>query len=162
MYRIQTHPMLDYCVGHDKHGQAVLLGIRYPYLVAVLFDQVGRLVEIRIRPLGFQAPAIYKGGPYITEDPLFLEKVHNQRSQWEVEFGFKEGPIVVERFFLPQLLIGIEDLPRHLQRFLHHPTEFSTDEQSNYPAIIQDWRTNGNCVLWWGTDYYLNRDGEVI
>lgn len=162
MYRLQTHPVLDYCAGHDQHGEAILFGLRYPHIVAVLFDRAGRFLEIRVRPLGFEAPTVHSQGPYITEDPFFLERVKDRLLLWQDEFGFVEGPIVVDCFRIPELLIGIDDLPRHLKKFLKAPADFSSDEQSNYPEIIRDWTTDGNCVLWWGREYYLNKDGEVI
>jgi hypothetical protein len=152
---------MDYTAGHDGGGRAVLLGLRYPYLVAVLFDQQGQLIEARIRPLEFEAPSVHARGPYITEDPFFQDRVQSVMQQWQDELAFSEGTAVLERFRIPELLIGIEDLPRHFQRFLNDPTEFSSEEQSNYPDIIREWQMNGNFVFWWGEDYYVDRDGNV-
>jgi len=91
-----------------------------------------------------------------------LERVKDRLLQWQAEFGFIEGPVIVESYYIPELSIGIEDLPRHFNKFLKDPASFSKDEQFNYPEIIRDWTTDGNFVLWLGRDYYLNKDGEVI
>jgi hypothetical protein len=154
---------MDYCVGRMNNGGVTILGFRYPYLVQVLFDEEDSFSELRVRPLGIKAPSIYPHGPYIIEDPIYLDSVHQLLSAWKAECRFIEETVVaIQRFFIPELLIGIEDLPRHLVKFLDDPSAFSTDEQSNYPQIIQEWRTDGCCVFWWGRDYYLSSDGEVI
>lgn len=71
------------------------------------------------------------------------------------------GTISVKPFFLPELWLGIRDLPDHYQEFLDHPENANEEERHYYPEEISNWRECGNFVLWWNEDYYLNEDGEL-
>ena len=75
--------------------------------------------------------------------------------------SFTLGTIKVKPFFIPEILIGIQDLPDHYQEFLDHPENANEDERFYYPEEIQAWREAGNFVLWFNEDYYLNEEGEL-
>ena len=74
---------------------------------------------------------------------------------------FTPGTISVKSFFLPELWLGIRDLPDHYQDFLDHPENSNEDERFYYPEEIKEWREGGNFVLWWNEDYFLNEEGEL-
>lgn len=74
---------------------------------------------------------------------------------------FVPGTISVKAFSLPELGLGIQDLPEHYQNFLDHPENNNEDERQHYPKEIEEWRESGNFVLLWNEDYYLNTDGEL-
>jgi hypothetical protein len=154
--------MDDFIAGRERGGRQILLGLRYPYVVVLVFAASGELVEAVIRPSLFHPKSRGPAGPYFTENPDFQEKVSGQIASWQLEIGFRPGPILVQPFALPELSLGIEDLPRHLQGFRKQPKEFSEEEQREFPGIIDEWVSEGNFVLWWGTDYYLDKQGEVI
>jgi hypothetical protein len=75
--------------------------------------------------------------------------------------SFTPGTIRVKPFFLPDLWIGIRNLPDHYQKFLDNPADASEEERRYYPEKIRDWRESGSFVLWFNEDYYLSKDGEV-
>ncbi len=74
---------------------------------------------------------------------------------------FTPGTISVKPFSLPELWLGIQDLPDHYQEFLDHPENVNEEERHYYPNEIDAWRECGNFVLLWDEDYYLNEDGEL-
>ena len=74
---------------------------------------------------------------------------------------FTPGTISVKPFFLPELWLGIRDLPDHYQDFVDHPENATEDERFYYPDEIDAWRECGDFVLWWNKDYFLNTEGEL-
>ena len=74
---------------------------------------------------------------------------------------FTPGTISVKAFFLPDLWLGIRDLPDHYQDFVDHPEDATEDERFYYPDEIDGWRGRGTFVLWWNEDYFLNAEGEL-
>jgi hypothetical protein len=154
--------MDDYIAGRDRGGRQVLMGLRYPHVAVMVFAASGELVETIIRPSLFCPKLTATGGPYFTEDPDFQERLSRQIVSWQTEIGFYERPVVVQRFAVPELSLGIENLPRHFQDFQKDPIDFSEEEQREFPRIINEWTSEGNFVFWWGSDYYLNKNGEII
>ncbi len=75
--------------------------------------------------------------------------------------SFVPGTISVKAFSLPELGLGIQDLPDHYQDFLDHPENNNEDERQHYPKEIDEWRESGSFVLLRNEDYYLNADGEI-
>lgn len=162
MYHLQSHPMADYVTGRTDNGDPIIVGLCYPYICAVLFGATCKLAEVRARPLTFEARAMRKGAPYLIEDPDFQQKYTAQAQLWCDDFGLTEQPIVIERFSFPPFELGIEDLPRHMQRFKSDPDDFPEQEKRDYVELIDEWIAEGNFVLWWGTDYYLDKEGGII
>jgi hypothetical protein len=154
--------MADYITGRGDGGHAIIIGLRYPYICAVLFDASGKLTEVRIRPLPFRARAMREGGPYLIEDPDFQDRYIAQAQIWGAELGFSEQSIVIERFAFPEFDLGIENLPRHMQHFRSNPDESSEEDKRELPKMIEEWIAEGNFVFWWGNDYYLDKEGEII
>jgi hypothetical protein len=58
--------------------------------------------------------------------------------------------------------IGIEDVPWHHLEYLANPTAFEEEERADLSTRIQDWLDRGDFVLWWGNDYDVNKNGEVV
>jgi len=162
MYKVQSHPMDDYVTGTNRAGEPVMFGLLYPQVCCVLFDNSGKLVEVRLRQLRVLAKAVRKGGPYIIEDPDFQDKLKDQIRSWQNEIGFKEHPIAIERFAIPQLRLGIAEMPPHFQDFKNDPDDSTEEDRREMPAMIDQWLAEGNFVLWWWTDYYLDAHGEII
>lgn len=92
----------------------------------------------------------------------FLAALSGQISELPPQIKrFTPGTISVRAFFLPELWLGIQDLPDHYQDFLDHPENSNEDERQYYPKEIEEWRDSGSFVLLWNEDYYLNADGEL-
>jgi len=162
MYKIHSHPIDDFIAGTCDNNRQALMGLLYPYVVMVFFSAEGKLVEILLRPLPFQAKSGGERGPYLLEEPDFQQKLEDYLLERQKDIDFTEVTIHVELFMIPCLSLGIENLPRHLQEFLRDPGDFSDEEKLNYPEIIERWKQQNDFVLWWGKDYYLNRKGEII
>jgi hypothetical protein len=161
MYIIQKHPF-DFTTGVDKYGNQILMGLIYPYIVTILFDANGFFLELRMKLVLFQAKSIHKNGPYMTEEPEFELKLKEQMQRWQSEFDFQEQKISIRYFFLKEFSLGIEDLPKYFQQFQQNPDEFNEEEKREYPKLIADWKSEENFVLWWGKDYFINKEGEII
>lgn len=154
--------MYDYVAGKNDSGQPTMIGLRYPYVCCLLFDVSGTFVEARLRRVLWPARAVREGGPFVIEDPDFQDRLGSQITAWSDELAFREQPISIDRFSLPELSLGIEHMPRHFEHFRRNPDDYTEEDQREYPAMIDEWLAEGNAVLWWGTDYYLDKHGEII
>ena len=161
MYRIVSHPMGDYITGRTSTNEQCLIGLRYPYVVLVLFDSKGAFRELRMRELTSPARSLGENGPYLIDSPEFRDALREQLWRWQEEIGSRESPIVVEPFCLEGMDIGIESLPTHFREFAQQPNEFSGEDRANYPELIDRWSSTNRFVLSWGTDYYLTESGEI-
>lgn len=70
---------------------------------------------------------------------------------------FRDGPIEVRRFWLPDLWTGLEDLPDVLAEFYTAP-----DEYVMQPGDPEAWINSGQFMFYpgWG-DYIMGPDGSV-
>jgi hypothetical protein len=76
---------------------------------------------------------------------------------WPAELEFEERPIRVRRFWLPELRLGIEDLPDDLAEYYT-----STETFESEPEDVQWWIDVGQWVFHAGCgDFYMNREGGV-
>ncbi len=161
MYHIVSHPAGDYVTGKTSDNAQVLMGVLCPYMVSVVFDDTGTFNEVRVRPLAVDPAFTEQSGAILLDDPEVQDHLSQKLSEWQRETAFTETSIHVERFFVKEFAIGIEELPRHLRDFTRTPADFSDEERLHFPRIISEWKSDGCFVLWWGTDYYLSRQGEI-
>jgi hypothetical protein len=77
--------------------------------------------------------------------------------EWPHKLGYKEAVIEVKRFWLPNLWIGIEDMPDLLAEFFTDPERFELD-----PDDVEAWKATDQYVFHAGCgDYYMNSEGGV-
>lgn len=69
--------------------------------------------------------------------------------------------IKVKKFFTQQPYIGIEDYPSHFGEILSDPQECD-EEKSDIRDSMRLWDKDGQFVLQWGNDYWLNDSGRVV
>jgi hypothetical protein len=137
------------------------MGLMYPRLVAIFFDSSGSLLEVRTRPLPFEAKSMAPGGPYMLFGGEFRRKLAVELSSWQSEMGFQEGTISVKPYWLPEYWTGIEDIPQGLREMLENPEEIEDEEDRRLCLeVIEGWIQDGNFVFWWCENYHMNRDGE--
>ena len=67
----------------------------------------------------------------------------------------------MSQFFIPELGIGIEDYPDHFGEILDDP-DSSDDEKADVRDSMETWDADGQFVLNWGNDYWLESTGEVV
>lgn len=137
--------------GTTSDGRQALMGAFWEQTFALFFDTDGRLLEYATRPL---LPGRPSGQPDHGPSRSAIEA-------WQAELGFEPADIRVKRFSCRAAGVGIEDLPSHLEEFLEDPDGFNDEDRVNYPIEIQKWIENGDFVLYWGNDLWLDGNGHV-
>jgi hypothetical protein len=164
-YLIQSHESYFFWAGRTKDRTQVLMGLACPYLVGFFFDLGGNLIGVQKRHLEFLQPS----GVFVDGEPIqgqvkiydiYDEEIPIRLDEWQQEIGFQEQIISVKRFADPAIGIGIRDYPEHFAEVLSDP-EASEEEKEGVLESLPEWEADGQFVLWWGNDYWLNGDGEV-
>jgi hypothetical protein len=153
MYTIQTRPQA-YFTGTTNDGKQVLLGWLRDIIAVVLFDNTGDLLETREYPVNIN---LKKG-----LGPVVETMVEKQIQVVRQLLGIREGSIQVNPFFVDSWKIGLKQLPLDLEDYLDHPDGYSEEDARIFRKDIEDWKSAGNCVLYWGNDYLLGRDGHTL
>jgi hypothetical protein len=171
----------DFYTGKTGDERQVLMGLLCPELVAIFFDVAGDLLQVESRALtclpprqrvvsvswetnvGIQSLEGPRPGPFQLFDPHFQDTLARDLAAWKREIRFQETPITVREFFLNDRYLGIRRLPDHLAEFRENPdlAAESEEERREVGDRIREWESLGQFVLWWGKDYYVNRDGDV-
>jgi hypothetical protein len=151
--------------GMTGDGRQVLMGLYCPDLVAIFFDASGDLICHEARHLEF----LQRSGVIVDGEPIegmvgyydiYDERIPRRIVAWQGGLQFRSTTIRVKRFFLGELGIGIEDYPSHFGEILDDPG--SSDE---YKDDVRDsmrlWDADGQFVLHWGNDYWLDDSGQV-
>jgi hypothetical protein len=153
-YRIQSHEGYGFYAGVTPEGKQVLMGLACPNLIAFTFDAEGNLLEVDQRPLRF-----FQGvtPPYDIYDKRILPHL----DAWKMEMRFEPTTIEVKKFFSTERYIGIEDYPSHFNEILNDPGE-SDEEKRDVRDSMKLWDQDGQFVLLWGNDYWLDESGKVV
>lgn len=153
-------------VGVTDDGRQVLMGPWLPDLVAVFFDASGNLVGRESRRPGFlhNRGVVVDGSPVEgsvesldVNDPRTLASI----AAWQGELGFQPATIRVRRFHLDNLGVGIADHPDHLVEILSAPRASDADKE-NARDSLRSWDADGQFVLRWGEEFWLDDAGEVV
>jgi hypothetical protein len=86
---------------------------------------------------------------------------HREWMAWKQEIRFTPQTISVCRFFIDELEVGIEDIPRYYRDVLLHPGEFEAQEVDDVKVAVERWLTEGSFVFLCGTEYWIDKAGEV-
>jgi hypothetical protein len=153
MYTIQTRPH-TYFTGTTKDGKQVLLGLLRDMIAVVIFDNMGDLLETREYPVNID---LKKGlGPAV--ETMVEMRIHDVRQLLTTQ----HGPITVNPFVVEKWNIALKQFPLDLEDYLEHPDRCSAEDAQLFRKDIEDWKSAGNCVLYWGNDYLLGRDGHTL
>jgi hypothetical protein len=142
-----------FTAGVDGQGRQVLMGILFgatsPEVVAVFFDRLGDYLGSLAEP--------------VVPRPSENDEVAAGRALAGVQsaIGLTPASITVKRFWLDDRHVGISDLPEHYQDFLNNPEKFDEQRRAELSGDVQRWFSEGDFVLWWGEDYYLDKEGDV-
>jgi hypothetical protein len=135
-------------------GKQVLLGWVSDLIGVLFFDEEGELVSASEYPLGID---LRRGlGPVV--EAIAAKRIRAVKR----ELGIRRGPIRVKPFFVKRWEVGLKLFPDDLEEFLSTPDRFSEDEAPIYWRDVEQWRADENCVLKWGNQYYLDREGNTI
>jgi hypothetical protein len=80
---------------------------------------------------------------------------------WKLEMGFRPATIRVRKFWSAEHYIGIEDYPSHFHEILSDTTA-DEEEKADVRESMELWDEDGQFVLQWGNDYWLDRTGRVV
>jgi hypothetical protein len=142
-----------FTTGIDGQGRQVLMGLLFgaasPEVVGVFFDKSGDFLGSVAEPVGPRPNEDDEAAAYRTLAGL-------QRT-----IGLTPASISIKKFWLADRQVGISDLPEHYQDFLNNPGEFDERRRAELSGDVQRWFLEGDFVLWWGEDYYLDKDGDV-
>ena len=146
--------------GVTADGRQVLMGLDCPEVVAVFFDASGGLIGHESRRLEFLPRGGGKGGADGVYD-INDERIPSRVAAWQADLGFRPSLIRVKPFFLDELGIGITDYPDHFGEILVDPAA-SDAEKDDVRDSIRLWDADGQFVLYWGNDYWLDDSGAVV
>lgn len=153
MYTIRTRPYA-YFTGTTNHGKQVLLGWVNDFIGVIIFDETGNLLETREYPIGIDPK---KGlGPAV--ESIVAKQIRVVKRL----LSFHNGPIQVNPFFIERWDVGLKQFPMDLEEFLARPEECPAEDAHFWSRDIEEWIRDGNCVLDWGNDYLIGRDGETL
>jgi hypothetical protein len=153
-YPIQSHESYFFYAGVTPDDQQVLMGLCCPNLVAFYFDAEGNLLKVAERPVAFFQGVV---PPY----DIYDKRIAPLLKAWRKEIGVRPVTISVKKFFSSEHDIGIEDYPSHFEEILSDP-KTTKDERRDVQNSITLWDEDGQFVLLWGNDYWLDSSGEVV
>lgn len=151
LYPIQDD-VCHYRAGHLSSGNQVLMDEVH----RIEFDTEGNLLAAFCQETSQETVKVVD-----RDGNILVAYPQEPRQSVSMMLPFTPGTISVKKFFLPELWLGIRDLPDHYQEFLDQPENANEEERHYYPKEIDAWRECGNFVLWWNEDYDLNEDGEL-
>jgi hypothetical protein len=153
-YAIQLHDCYGLYTGLTPNDEQVLMGLFCPDLVAFHFDREGNLLRIDQRPVPF-----FQGvtPPY----NIYDKRIPRLIKAWQKEMGLRPATIQVRKFFSHELYIGIEDYPSDFEEILSDPAA-DEEEKADVRRDMKSWDKDGQFVLQWGNDYWLDESGEVV
>jgi hypothetical protein len=142
-YRLYSERGYGWWTGVVRGDQQLYLG---PTAV-LLFDRKGGLLRVEDKSL-YPVPKEWRDRPCASAECS---------EAWPRELGFKEAVIEVKRFWLPELWIGVEDMPDTLAEFYTDPERFELE-----PGDVDSWKESDQYVFHAGCgDYYMNSEGGV-
>jgi len=162
--------------GRTRSGEQVLLGIQLPELVCIAFDKDGNYLHTTTKALSEDALLRRDGNSAAYADN---ERLSPEIERRQIELGLTPGTIQVRRFQLPERTIAIKDLPDHYRALLDEldriadaggpSPAFREEVEMLYGAelgeVLEDirqWQEQGDFVLVWDQEYYMNVHGQVI
>jgi hypothetical protein len=153
-YAIKPDQGTFFHTGVTPENEQVLLGLFCPNLVAFRFDLEGNLLRTEQRPVPF-----FQGvtPPY----RIYDERIPPLIEAWKKDMGFCPAAIKVKKFFSEEHSIGIEDYPSHFHEILADP-DADEAEKADVRDSMELWDRDGQFVLQWGEDFWLDESGEVV
>jgi hypothetical protein len=158
LFPIRTAPERYFYAGHLPHGrQALVARSVYGEMVAAIFDSGGDLLEVIRREL--------PSPPVVVEADTIREVDEDDfRRYLHQELGFSPGLIHIKEFCVQPEGLAVYHLPQSYQEFLRDPTAsiFDDNDREAYPSLIERWLDQGQFVLEWGNDFWLDSTGKVV
>jgi hypothetical protein len=158
LFPIRSAPGKYFYAGHlPGCRQALIARSVYGQLIAPMFDGHGNLTGIVRQELPSPPVLPDSGEVREVDEDDFHEYLRR-------EFGFSPGLIRIKEFHIPQEMFAVYHLPQQYREFLDNPksTAFGAEERQAFPGLIRRWLEQGQFVLEWGNDFWLDSTGEVV
>jgi hypothetical protein len=147
-------------------GQALMGPAGDKKLLCVTFHPTGQLKEVLSRPLGKMPrdPSVPKRKRYESPDPAVLRAWQTQHLlEWQRELGWQPQRIQVRPFMLDEGPVYISSLPCWGLTIRYDPYFYPDfEERQQMRQRLTVWEASGNFVFWWGRDYHIDKDGNVV
>jgi hypothetical protein len=154
-YRIKSEDGYNFMAGKTRSGQQILIGVHDKRLVGVFFQPSGDFIRYEER---LQPPEEVSRLSSLEAELALWPHLDS----WKAEIGFTASDVQVKAFYIPELKVGIADLPSAYQAFLDNPLSFSTQEARDaIREAVGDWQLSDSYILWWRKEYWMNVQGEV-
>lgn len=155
LYQLRSHSAYWFYVSKSETLQTIM-GLICDRFYSIIFDDRGRLIEVQQRPL--------KVAPPLSDDVDDFGRLSNavekEVLQVRNELGVADAAIRVTRFRVPDVQIGIADLPEDLQEYVDYRAVSGCTEEDLEEAL-NGWKEESLFVFWWGQSFYVNAEGEV-
>jgi hypothetical protein len=135
------------------------MGLLYPYIVTVFFDERGDILREEKRRL--TELALRSGSAGIFDDTFqhyFLPDIDS----WMKDVGYQEADILVNPFRSHEHQIAVETPEQYWLPVLEGPIPDPHLTGDDVQAIIKRWKDDGRFALWWGNDYEVDRTGRIV
>lgn len=142
--------------GRNAKEQQIIIGILAPNVVVLLFTDEGELHEVKKYTTGISNDGL----PYEASGEIFCDLLMQVKSR----FGFVPERISIQKFFLEEDSVGIQDFPDYLFDYRDNKNDmmYDLDTKRLYEELIAKWAMKNNFVFFWGTDYYIDgTTGEI-
>jgi hypothetical protein len=160
-YLYNLQPSSDrYHAGVRSNGDQVLVIKRFPDAFALEFDGQGRFCDVTEIALSPET----KGVLNIREPRReYFDHVDADIEEWLQAAEFTESPILIRRFYLDDLSIGIKDFPAYFEEVLEHPESHSFDDCKIAEDTLRWWKQKGTYELWLDETevVWINQDGCI-
>lgn len=75
----------------------------------------------------------------------------------------EEKAVRVFEFEVPELEVGLYQLPKEFREFLDNTWDYDVSERGKIAVQINDWRESGHYVFHWdGEEYHCDDEGNVL
>jgi hypothetical protein len=159
-YIIQYSDDVNFVTGLTRNGEQVIMGIPDLCVAAAFFDAQGKHLRHETRRLTNALPPSSLNPHNALRD--LIPQLWALVDAWKLEVGFMPSAISVFKFSLPDLELGIDDLPKYLQDIVDDPSS-ELDEQHRQECLseIEEWRRLGKFAVCWGNEYWMSSTGAV-
>lgn len=147
IYNLRSNAHYNIYAGLSDGKSQILAGCYSNTLIIVMFDLEGNLLNL------VEKPAVTMSGTKDSEEEL---------QTWLAQMNFRPIAITIKEFFLAEYRIGIKNLPTDFEYFLENQTVFSGQDKLDYHKNITDWKARNEFVLWWGNDFWCDKNGWII